>query len=102
MFVEVLSSRSFRRELRDFYGLSVLSLKRMCAYYLSKARLISEVEESANAVFTRLKVEVLHEAESTTSQGNHEAKESYSPLAKTSIKVHNCLAAVNLSKARSV
>ena len=102
MLVEVLSSRSFRRELRDFYCLSVPSRTTKCVSYLSKARLVSEIEESTNAVLTRLKVEILHKAESTASQENHEATRSYLPLAKTSVQVHDCLAAVNLAKASSI
>ena len=65
-FVDDLSSRSLRRELRDFCIL-ISSLRwvtfRISTTYLGKAGLITKVEKPADAILARLKVIVLDKPE---------------------------------------
>ena len=49
-------------------------------FYLSEAGLVTKVEESTDAILTRLEVEVLDEAESGQSAKDTEVKEGAYPL----------------------
>lgn len=63
--LQILETRIAR-----FLGLSVCVKSKGCVPYLGKARLVSEVEKAADAVFTRLKVEVLHKTEPGSVNGS--------------------------------
>ena len=64
MLVDILSSRSLSRELRDFWTPLVWSMEDVLGHsYLSKASLVSKIEKASNAILTGLEIEILDEAE---------------------------------------
>lgn len=108
MLVDILSSRSLSRELRDFWTLLAWSMEDVLSNqsYLSKASLVSKIEKASNAILAGLEIEILNETEPENSDkywvGRRMQEGVHVPFAKTRIQVHNCLAAINLPKARCV
>ena len=64
MLVDIWSSRSLSRELRDFLTLLAWSMQDVLEQsYLSKASLVSKIEKASNAILTGLEIEILDETE---------------------------------------